>query len=304
MNRSDLDGLAVFLAVAEQRGFRAAAKQLGLTPSAVSQNIRSLERRLGAALFARTTRSVGLTEAGEQLLVHARPAAEMLQAGLDAARDLGERPSGLLRINAPRPTVALLIDRLLPEFHAAHPGIRLELFGEDERIDIVKHGFDAGIRLGHIVEVDMVSTWLTAPEPYVVVAAPALIAQHGRPKRPEDLQQRPAILIRRNGQVARSWELAKAGRAVHIGVDGPLIVNDYDAYLRAAVRGVGFAYVIRSMVSDELADGRLVAMLEDHARRVPGLSLYYPSRSQSLPKLRAFIAFATQRLRARPARRR
>src|SRR5262249_33787090 len=205
MERSELDGLAVFLAVAEQKGFRAAARQLGLTPSAVSQSVRNLEQRVGAPLFSRTTRSVGLTEAGQQLLTHAKPAADMFQAGLTAARDLGEQPRGHLRINTTRASVPVLINRLLPDFHDAHPNIRLELIGDDDLMDIVQAGFDAGIRLGHVVEVDMVSTWLTPPEKYVVVGAPGFLDGHGRPKQPEDLQNLPAVLIRRNGQLSRTW---------------------------------------------------------------------------------------------------
>lgn len=297
MNRAELDGLAIFLAVAEHKGFRAAARQLGLTPSAVSQGIQSLERRVGAALFSRTTRSVGLTEAGQQLLTHAKPAADMFQAGIDAARDLGEQPSGHLRINAPRPTVSLLINSLLPDFHLAYPNIRLELVGDDELIDIVEQGFDAGIRLGHTIEVDMVSTWLTPPEKYIVVGAPSLLSRHGYPTKPEDLQNLPAVVIRRNGQVARTWEFANAGESVRVGVDGPLILNDYEACLRAALRGVGFHYTVRSMVMDHIEQGSLIPLLADYAREVPGLSLYFPSRSQSLPKLRAFVDFATKRLR-------
>ena len=141
----------MFLAVAELRGFRAAARHLGVTPSAVSQAIRSLEERVGAPLFSRTTRSVGLTEAGDRLLAHARPAVDMLTAGLDAASGLGGQISGRLRINAPRPSLPLLVNRLLPDFLDAHPNVHLELVGEDRPIDIVEEGFDAGIRLGDFV---------------------------------------------------------------------------------------------------------------------------------------------------------
>lgn len=297
MNQAELDGLAMFLAVAEQKGFRAAARQLGLTPSAVSQGIQTLEQRVGAALFSRTTRSVGLTEAGQQLLVHAKPAAGMFQAGLDAARALGEQPSGHLRINASRLSVSLLINGLLPEFHDAYPNITLELTGEDELVDIVEQGFDAGIRLRHTVEVDMVSTWLTPPMKYIVAGAPSLLSKHGRPMRPEDLQNLPAVLSRRNGQVVRNWEFEDAGQSLRVGVDGPLILNDNEARIRAALRGVGLVYTIRPLVMNYIEQGSLVPLLEAYGREIPGLSLYYPSRSQSLPKLRAFVDFATKRLR-------
>jgi DNA-binding transcriptional LysR family regulator len=235
--------------------------------------------------------------AGQQLLSHARPAADLFQAGVNAARDLGEQPSGHLRINAPRPTISLLVNHLLPEFHEAYPRISLELFGDDELVDIVDRGFDAGIRLGHTIEVDMVSIWLTPPEKYVVVGAPSFFAKHSMPTKPEDLPNFPAVLQRRNGRVMRNWEFSRSGQNFRVGVDGPLIVNDYESCIRAAMRGVGLHYTVRSLARSYVEHGSLIGVLEDYAREVPGLSLYYPSRSQSSPKLRAFVKFATKRLR-------
>jgi DNA-binding transcriptional LysR family regulator len=297
MNRAELDGLSTFLAVAEQNGFRAAARYLGVTPSAVSQSIQALERRIGAPLFSRTTRSVGLTEAGQQLLAHARPAADMFEAGLQAARDLGDQPSGQLRINTTRSIVPLLINRLLPDFHEAYPNIRLELIGEDKFIDIVDEGFDAGIRLGHVIELDMVTSWLTPPDRYVVVGAPHLFDKYGRPRNPEDLQRLPAILVRRNGRVSQNWKFSKNGHILNVEVSGPLIVDDSETSIRAALRGVGIAYTVNSLVAADLQQGSLEAVLKVYGREIPGWSLYYPSRSQSLPKLRAFADFAVRRLR-------
>ncbi len=297
MDRTELDGLAVFLAVAEENGFRAAARRLGLTPSAISQAIQSLERRVGAALFARTTRSVALTEAGQKLLAHAKPAASMFQAGLNAARDLGEQPSGTLRINAPRPAVALLINSLLPDFCEAYPNISLELVGDDEFTNIVEQGFDAGIRLGHTIELDMISTWLTPPDKIVTVGAPSLLRKYPRPGHPREMQGLPALLTRRGGQVSRTWEFTDSGESLKVAVDGPLVLNDYEASIRAALRGVGFLHTVGSVVRHHIEQGHLVPVLEDYARDVPGLCLYYPSRSQSLPKLRAFVEFATKRMR-------
>src|ERR1700731_3490827 len=189
IERTHLDGLVMFLAVAELRGFRAAARHLGVTPSAVSQAIRSLEERVGAPLFSRTTRSVGLTEAGDRLLAHARPAVDMLTAGLDAASGLGGQISGRLRINVPRPSLPMLVNRLLPDFLELYPNVQLELVGEDRLIDIVEEGYDAGIRLAQFVQVDMVAVWLTPPERFVVVGAPAFCRRYGRPTEPHDLQR-------------------------------------------------------------------------------------------------------------------
>ncbi|WP_166867693.1 LysR family transcriptional regulator [Enterobacter sp. Cy-643] len=297
MDPTELDGIAVFLAVAEHQGFRSAARSLGLTASAVSQQVSRLEKRIGAPLFSRTTRSVGLTEAGQRLFEHAKPAAGMFLAGLDSARELGEQPGGNLRINTTRASLPLLINRLLPGFHEQYPNIRLELRAEDEFIDIVEGGFDAGIRLGHVVERDMVAVWLTPPDEYLVVCAPSLLARYGRPKNIEELQKLPALLISRHNQAVNSWELTQQGRPVKVKVDGPLILNDPLSLIQAALRGTGMIYTVRSLVSRYLAQGQLEIVLENSARSVPGLNIYYPGRHQSLPKLRALVSYATAHLR-------
>ncbi|MRT55001.1 LysR family transcriptional regulator [Enterobacteriaceae bacterium RIT693] len=297
MKRTELDGIAIFLAVAEHQGFRSAARSLGLTASAVSQQISSLEKRIGAPLFSRTTRSVGLTEAGQRLLQHAKPAADMFLAGLESARELSEQPGGNLRINTTRPSMPLLINRLLPGFHEQYPNIRLEIRAEDEFIDIVEGGFDAGIRLGHVVEMDMVSVWLTPPDEYLVVCAPSLLARYGKPQKIEDLQKLPAVLISRHNQTVHSWTLTQNGQPIKVKVDGPLIINDPLSLIQAGLRGVGMIYTVRSLVAHYLAQGQLETVLESNARSVPGLSIYYPSRHQSLPKLKAFVNYATAHLR-------
>ena len=297
INRAHLDGLVMFLAVAEFRGFRAAARHFGVTPSAVSQAIHSLEKRVGAPLFSRTTRSVRLTEAGERLLAHARPAVDMLTAGLDAAATFGGEISGHLRINVPRPSLPLLVNRLLPDFLEAHPNLQLELVGEDRPIDIVEEGFDAGIRLGNFVQIDMVAVWLTPPERFVVVGAPSVFRKYGQPASPSDLQNFRCILLRQSMRVLDHWRFIVDGQRVTVGVDGPLVINDVEACIRSAVRGVGLFQLPRSLVMSHLESGALQTALEPYIEEVPGLSLYYPSRSQSLPKLRAFIDFATQQMR-------
>ncbi|GAB2563077.1 LysR family transcriptional regulator [Dyella jejuensis] len=295
--RSHLDGLVVFLTVAEYRGFRAAARHLGITPSAVSQAIRTLEERVGAPLFSRTTRSVRLTEAGERLLAHARPAVDMLTAGLDAASGLGGEITGRLRINMPRPILPLLVNRLLPDFLDAHPNVELELVGDDRPIDIVEEGFDAGIRLGNFVQIDMVAMWLTPPERFVVVGAPALFRKHGRPASPYDLQNFRCILLRQSVRALDHWQFVVDGKRITVGIAGPLVINDVEACVRSALRGVGLFQLPHSLVMSHLERGDLQTVLEPYCEEVPGLSLYYPSRSQSLPKLRAFVDFATQRMR-------
>ena len=297
IDRAHLDGLVVFLAVAELRGFRVAARHLGVTPSAISQAISTLEDRVGAPLFSRTTRSVGLTEAGQRLLAHVRPAVDMLTAGLAAASGIGGEISGRLRINAPRPSLPLLVNRLLPDFLDAHPNVQLELVGEDRPIDIVEEGFDAGIRLGDFVQIDMVAVWLTPPERLVVVGAPTLLRKHGRPETPGDLQSFRCILLRQSIRELDRWQFVVEGQRVAVGIDGPLVINDVESCIRSVLRGVGLFQLPRSLVMSYLESGDLETALEAYSEEVPGLSLYYPSRSQSLPKLRAFVDFATKRMR-------
>lgn len=287
----------MFLAVAEVRGFRAAGRRLGVTPSAVSQAIRGLEDRIGAPLFMRTTRSVGLTEAGERLLVYARPAVEMLTAGLEAASSLGNQISGRLRINAPRASLPLLISRLLPGFLDLHPDVQLELVGDDGLTDIVAEGFDAGIRLGHIIQADMIAVRLTPEEPFTVIGTPAFFAKHGRPGRPQDLQDFRCILLRQPAGLLDRWPFTVAGQDVTVGVAGPLIVDDVEAAIRATLRGVGLFRLPRSIVKPYLEQGILETALDRNAAKIPGLFLYYPSRSTALPKLRAFVDYATKQMR-------
>jgi DNA-binding transcriptional LysR family regulator len=297
IQRSHLDGLVVFLAVAELRGFRAAARHLSITPSAISQTIRALEERVGASLLSRTTRSVGLTEAGERLLLHARPAIDMLSAGLDAAAGLGGDVSGRLRISVPRPSLSLMVNRLLPEFLEAYPNVQLELCGEDRSIDIVQEGFDAGIRPGWLVQADMTAVLLTPQIRFAVVGAAAFVRKFGQPSHPKELEQYRCIHLRLGTGPVSDWAFVDGGQPFKVTVNGPLIVNDAEACLRAVLRGVGFGRVPISMALTYLEKGEIVTVLDAYAVEGPGLTLYYPSRSQVLPKLRAFAQFARARMR-------
>src|SRR5580704_18447931 len=188
-----LDGVEVFLSVAQHRSFRRAAAELGVTPSAVSQTVRVLEARIGAALFIRTTRSVGLTEAGERFLSHAKPAFEELVAASEVARGLGQRPAGLLRLSVPRAVVPILLEPLIASFCQAYPEIELEIAASKELIDLAAEGFDAGIRLGQFVEADMVAIPLTPPFRLLIVGHPDYLARAGRPARPDDLRRHACL---------------------------------------------------------------------------------------------------------------
>src|SRR5215471_3668502 len=189
VRRRALDGVEAFLSVAQHRSFRRAAAALGVTPSAMSQAIRALETRLGAALFIRTTRSVGLTEAGERFLSRAKPAFEELVAASEVARHLGQRPSGLLRLTVPRAVVPLILEPVIASFCQAYPEIELEIAASDEMVDLAAGGFDAGIRLGQFIEPDMTAVRLTSPFPLVVVGSPDYLTRRAPPDRIDDLRQ-------------------------------------------------------------------------------------------------------------------
>lgn len=298
IGRDQLDGVIALLRVAERSSFRAAAQELGVSPSAISQTIRGLEARLGVALLTRTTRRVGLTEAGQRFLDRARPAVAEVLAAFDAARSLGEEVTGLLRLTMPRSLVPFLAEPILGEFGSAHPALQIEIFAEDGLSNIVAEGFDAGIRLGELLEADMVAVRLTPPFQFAVVGSPAYFARHGKPQRPEDLHRHACIGTRNTpqGPIYR-WEFVDGNRAFDIAVAGPVIVNGGGLNLMAAGMGLGLAYTAMPAVQDQIAAGVLEPVLEAFCPGTPGLFLYYPSRAQALPKLRAFVQFVHDTLR-------
>lgn len=284
-----LDGVEAFLSVAQHRSFRRAAAELGVTPSAISQAVRALEARVGAALFIRTTRSVGLTEAGERFFARARPAFEELIAASGAARDLGKRPAGLLRLTVPRSVVPILLEPLIASFCQAYPEIEVELAASEELVDLAAGGFDAGIRMGQFITPDMIAVRLTKPLPLIVVGSPAYLARAGRPEHPDDLRAHACLRLRRSNGALASWLLTDNGRSVEIAVSGPFIAYDFPTMLGAATEGVGLAQVPAPLATGAIAAGRLVRVLEQFSQMTPGVFLYYPGHRQIMPKLRAFI---------------
>ncbi len=284
-----LDGIEAFLSVAQYRSFRRAAAELGVTPSAISQAVRALEARVGAALFIRTTRSVGLSEAGERFLSRAKPAFQELVAAAEVARDLGERPSGLLRLTAPRAVVPILLQPLIASFCQAYPKVEVEIAASADLVDIAAEGFDAGIRLGQFIAADMVAVRLTSPFRLVVVSSPEYLRRHGTPERVDDLHQHACLRMRRsNGSIA-PWSFVNGNKSIDAIVSGPLIASDVPTILDAAAEGMGLAQVPAPIAASLVKAGRLVHVLEPFAPTAPGVFLYYPSRHQMLPKLRAFI---------------
>jgi DNA-binding transcriptional LysR family regulator len=284
-----LDGVEAFLGVAQHRSFRRAAAELGVTPSAISQAIRTLEGRVGAALFRRTTRSVGLTEAGERFLARAKPAFEELVAASRTARELGQQPTGLLRITAPRAAVPILLEPMISSFCRAYPGIEMEIAANEELDDLAAQGFDAGIRTGKLIAADMIALRLTPPFPFSVVASPDYLRQRKRPERIDDLGQHACLRMRRtNGSIA-PWFFASGNKRVEAMVSGPFIANDFPTLLGAAIQGVGLTQVPGPIAGQAIKAGKLVRLLEGFAPMTPGMFLYYPRHRQMPPKLRAFI---------------
>jgi len=297
-----LDGVEAFLSVARHRSFRKAADELAVTTSAVSQAVRALEARVGVALFIRTTRSVGLTEAGERFHARARPAFEELVSASAAARELADRPSGLLRLTVPRGVVPILLEPIVASFCHAFPQVQVEIVASEELVDLAAEGFDAGIRMGQFIAPDMITVRLSPPFRLVVVGSPAYLACRAAPKSPAQLSDHACLRWRRSGGAIAPWTFNDNGRPVEVAVTGPYIANDFPTLLGAAVEGVGLAQLPAPIVARPVAEDKLVRVLEPFAPLAPGVFLYYPGRHQVMPKLRAFIEHVKAHARARRAK--
>lgn len=290
MRGTDFANLNAFAAVAEHRSFVRAAAHLGITPSALSQTIRQLEERLGVRLLNRTTRSVAPTTAGERLYQRLRPAVDELDAAVAEAASTRERPAGMLRINAPRTAAIRLIAPRLGRFHRDNPGVILDVTVDDALTDIVAGRFDAGIRLGELLEKDMIAVRLTGELEMMAVASPDYLARHGTPETPDELHNHACLNWRwpTDGSLYR-WEFEEDGREFEIAVQGPIIANDIEVVLQAALQGLGIAYASHEWMEGWLKEGKLVRVLERYSPKFPGVYLYHPSRRQQQPALRAFI---------------
>jgi DNA-binding transcriptional LysR family regulator len=291
VRRGALEGVEAFLATARHRSFRRAADELGVTPSAVSQAVRTLEGRVGATLLFRTTRSVGLTEAGERFFDRAAPAFDELIAAAEAARDLGQRPTGLLRLSVPRGVVPLILEPVIASFCEAYPEIEVEIAASEQMVDLASSGFDAGIRLGQFIAPDMVVARLTQPFPFVVVGSPEYLEGHGPPARPDDLRDHACLRIRQSTGAIASWKFVDGNKTIEAIVSGPLIAHDFPTLIGAAQRGLGLAQVPGPLAESPIREGKLQAVLTDFTLMTPGVFLYHLGKRQVLPKLRAFIDF-------------
>jgi DNA-binding transcriptional LysR family regulator len=290
-----LNALNAFLAVARRRSFAAAARDLGVSTSALSQSVRQLEARLGVTLLTRTTRTVGLTEQGQRLLETAGAAVDQ---ALESLRTVSLRPgevTGRVRLTVPDVAVPLVLSRLLPRFAERHPRVELEVYVENRFVNIVAEGIDAGIRLTEAIERDMVQVRLTEPGRFVVAGAPSYLARRGTPQVPNDLLHHDCIGIRTSVAGARyAWELERGRKTWRVPVQGPVMTNDADLMRMLAVAGVGLVYLLDAQLADDLRRGNLRIVLEPYAAAVPGFFLYFPSRAQVSPALRAFVSVARE----------
>jgi DNA-binding transcriptional LysR family regulator len=283
--------LAAFAVVADERSFTKAAVRLGVSRSAVSHSVQALEERLGLRLLARTTRTVAPTEAGERLLAELRPALQGIAAALTDLRLLRDKPAGVVRLIAPPIVLATLLSPKLAEFARAYPDVLLDITSEDDtRGDLVAGRFDAGIHLGEFLQRDMIAVRVTGEQRAAIVAAPAYFDSYPKPKTPRDLAAHRCLRYRMgaDGPVYR-WEFEKRGKPVTVSVSGPLVVNDAEFMIRAALDGVGLAFALEDYVAEHIASGALVRVLEDWCPSFEGYFLYYPSRRFQPAALQALV---------------
>jgi len=289
-----LDGIEAFLRVAERRSFSAAAADLGVSPSAISQTIKALEARIGAPLFMRTTRSVGLTQAGEMFLERAAPAYSGIADAYEAARNLGNRPAGRLRINLMRGAVQPLFEPIIAGFCETYPEIELEIYADDALSDLSAGGFDAGVRMGESLDADVIAVRLTGPFRFVVAGTPAYFQRYGRPETPEDLRNHRCVRFRLASGGLMPWTFEKGNRDFDVAVTGPVIVNDWIAATVAMRSGIAMIMTAEPVAKAMVEAGEVELTLTDYAAATSGLFLYYPSRKQVMPKLRAFIDYVRE----------
>lgn len=299
----ELDGMATFVAVAEAKGFRAAGTRLGMSHAAVSQTLRRLEERLGVALVHRTTRSVRLTEAGEQLYAAVRPAIEEMRAAAAGVGELANVPRGMLRLHTSTVAQTTFGATMLTEFLTLHPLVRLDLVASDAPVDIVAAGYDAGIQLGEVIDKDMIAVALTGDLRLAIVGAPSYFERRGVPAHPRDLAHHDCLNWHPTAESPPyRWEFSENGRAFAVSVPARVLSTDAALNRRLAIAGLGVTLAFESHVRDAIARGELVSVLEKFCAPFPGYYLYYPQRRQASRALRALIDHLRQWRQAPPRR--
>ena len=286
----DLNGISVFLAVAEARSFRVAAENLGVTRPAVSQTIRRLEDRLGVALVQRTTRSVSLTEAGEQLYRRVAPAITEVGLALDATADRDSAPSGQLRLAVSSIAEQFISGPLLAHFADAFPAVLIDVTVTDDEFDIVAEGYDAGVRLGEVIDQDMIAVPVSGDQRQGAFAAPSYLERFGKPEHPRELSTHRCIGWRPAPHSAPyRWEFGQEGRDFDVAVDPQITTNDMWLMIRTACAGGGITFGMEDTFRPYVESGQLVPLLETYCPSFAGFFLYYPSRRNLAPKLRALV---------------
>jgi DNA-binding transcriptional LysR family regulator len=292
-----LNALNAFIVVARRLSYAAAARDLGVSTSALSQSVRQLEERLGVTLLTRTSRSVALTDAGHRLLDNAGPAVEQALESLKTVGAKRGEVTGRVRLSVPSASVSLVLAELLPRFIARYPKVDVEVHVDDRLVNTVAGEFDAGMRLIESIDRDMVHVRLCGPTRLVVVGAPSYFERKGEPQKPEDLLRHDCVCVRRapSGE-PWAWELERGKKTYRVPVRGPVTTNDAELMRAMAIAGVGLLYSLENRIESDLTSGRLRIVLEPYAPRVPGLYLYFPKRSQVSPALQAFVAVAREKV--------
>ena len=289
MVRDELSVLSAFLAVEEERSFTRAAKRLGVSQSALSHAIRGLEEQIGVRLLARTTRSVAPTDAGEQLIASLRPALGDIRGALDRLSGLRDTPAGRVRLLVSPLASTTVLAPKLGLFARDFPDVVLDVTTDENRVDLVAAGFDAGIHFGEFIEQDMVAVRVSPDHRPAIVGSPAYFETHPTPQSPRDLIEHRCINFRHGSDGVYRWEFDKGKQSLTVSVNGPLVVDDLDLVIRAAIDGVGLAYMSEDRAAPHLASGALVRVLDDWCPPFPGFFLYYPSRRLQPAALAALI---------------
>jgi DNA-binding transcriptional LysR family regulator len=299
MRGSDYAELRAFATIADKGNFARAAAELRISASTLSQTIRKLEERLGVRLFNRTTRSVALTDAGGRLLNRLRPALMEMQAAVEEVMTLRDTPAGTLRVHAPRQAAITFIEPVLGLFHRRHPDIVLDVAIDDAVIDIVEAGFDVGIRLGELLERDVIAFKLGGNLREIPLAAPSYLDARGNPKTPSDLHDHSCINWRPPGSGRLyNWRFGKDGEWFEVAVKGPLVVSHRDLAFDAAVQGIGIAFGMEHRAQALIRERKLVPLLAGWCPPIPGWHIYYPKQRHTSLALRAFVDFLRHSLAA------
>ena len=294
MYRPGLNDLDAVIAIAHKGSFRAAALDLGMSTTALSNAVAKLEANLGVRLFNRTTRSVSLTDAGRVFVEQVTPALQEVHGAMEAVRSRQATPSGTLRINAFATAAREILSPLVLEFLRCYPQVHVDLVTEGRLVDIVAEGFDLGVRVADLVPSDMISVSLGRRQRYAVVGSPGYFAKHDRPRVPPDLLNLPCIRVRLPNGALYRWQFQKGGQTAQIDVSGPITLDEASLARTAVLEGIGLGFFMEQNVLADIEAGGLVRVLEDWTPPFGGLCLYYPGRRNPSAALKAFIGLARE----------